>query len=299
MDVQVAAGLGRFTSGHAASGHPEHLLRLGAGGDGEHDLPGQVLTSTSPPRMALKTSMVTWVCRSSPSRSKGGSSATSMTRYRSEGLPSGAGGDRAGMRTFVPVRTPGGMLTSTRRLPTWRVRVVPVKASFRLMVTGCWMAGAAREVRPRRVCPRIAPPKMERKKSEKVPSPNRSSRLTSWLRPPCAGGPAAPVVIAGSAVLLPLGIGLAQLVVAGALLGVAQDLVGLVDLFKAVLGLLVTGVAVRMILHGQFAVGAFDLVSAGATRDAQDLVVIVIFHGTPCCNYILDPGERERSSAGD
>ena len=121
---------------------------------------------------------------------------------------------------------------------------------------------------------------MERKKSEKVPSPNRSSRLTSWTPPPWPADPLAPVEVAGRAALLPLGVGLAQLVVAGALLGVAQDLVGLVDLFKAVLGLLVAGVAVGVIFHGQVAVDLFDLVGTGAARDAEDLVVVVIFHGT-------------------
>ncbi len=98
------------------------------------------------------------------------------------------------------------------------------------------------------------------------------------VAPALAGGPLAPVEVAGCAALLPLAVGLAQLVVAGALGGVAQHLVGFVDLFKVVLGLLVTRVAVGVIFHGQLAVHLFDLVRRGAARDAEDLIVVAIFH---------------------
>jgi hypothetical protein len=43
-------------------------------------------------------------------------------------------------------------------------------------------------------------------------------------------------------------------VVGGPLLGIGEDLVGLRGLFKLVLGLFATGVAVRVILQGRFAI---------------------------------------------
>ncbi len=46
-----------------------------------------------------------------------------------------------------------------------------------------------------------------------------------------------------------------ELVVGRALLRVGQDLVGFLGLLEALLGLLVVGIAVRMVLHGQAPVG--------------------------------------------
>ncbi len=99
---------GLFQLRHAAPGQPEDLFRLGAGRNGQETLPARVLTSTSPPRMALKTSIVTWVCRSFPSRSKAGSSATSRTRYRSAGLPSDSGRTRCRYPDFGALARSGG-----------------------------------------------------------------------------------------------------------------------------------------------------------------------------------------------
>lgn len=48
-----------------------------------------------------------------------------------------------------------------------------------------------------------------------------------------------------------IGAGKAELVIAGLLLRIGQDLVGLVDLFELLLGLLVAGVHVRVIFAGQ------------------------------------------------
>ena len=68
------------------------------------------------------------------------------------------------------------------------------------------------------------------------------------------------------------------MVIAGPLLRVRQHLVGFVHLLKAFFGLLVTGIAVGVVLHGQFAISAFDLARAGVAGDTQDLIIIFIFH---------------------
>ena len=68
--------------------------------------------------------------------------------------------------------------------------------------------------------------------------------------------------------------GKAVLVIAGALLVVGQDLVGLAHLLELFLGVLVAGVPVRVVLHGLFPVGPFNFIGAGGLFDAQHLVVI-------------------------
>src|SRR6185503_8278918 len=62
-------------------------------------------------------------------------------------------------------------------------------------------------------------------------------------------------------------------VVTAALLGVAQDAVGLGRLLEPLLGLLVPRVAVGVVLHGQAAVGGLDLLLGGVAGDAKQLVV--------------------------
>ena len=79
---------------------------------------------------------------------------------------------------------------------------------------------------------------------------------------------------AGALVGLPVG---AQLVVGLALLGVAEDLVGLVDLLEALsaAGALVD---VRMVLARKLPEGLLDVGLAGRPRDAEGRVVVA---GTP------------------
>ena len=67
---------------------------------------------------------------------------------------------------------------------------------------------------------------------------------------------------------------MAVLVIALALRGVAQHLVGLVDLLELGLGLLVAGIQVWVVLLGQLAVGLLDLIVRGGAVYAQHLVVI-------------------------
>jgi hypothetical protein len=61
-----------------------------------------------------------------------------------------------------------------------------------------------------------------------------------------------------------------------AFLRVTQDGIGLTDLFELLLGaLLFGGIAVRVMLEGEFAVGFLDIVYAGAPVDTEYLIVIV------------------------
>ena len=77
-------------------------------------------------------------------------------------------------------------------------------------------------------------------------------------------------------VVLPLDAGVAELVVAPALLVVGQDLVRLGALLERAPRPRpsVAVVAVGVILHRQLAIGALDLVAVGGLGDAEDFVII-------------------------
>src|SRR5664280_729846 len=77
-------------------------------------------------------------------------------------------------------------------------------------------------------------------------------------------------------IVLPVG---AQLVVLRPLRGVGEDLVGLVDLLEAALGVAVPGVPVRVVLPGQLPVRLLDLRGRGGLGDAQGLVIVLVLHG--------------------
>src|SRR5262249_57928366 len=68
--------------------------------------------------------------------------------------------------------------------------------------------------------------------------------------------------------------GVPEAVVALALLGVAEDAVGLGRLLEALLRLLVARVAVRVVLEGQLPVGGLDLLLAGSPGHPDDLLVV-------------------------
>jgi hypothetical protein len=70
----------------------------------------------------------------------------------------------------------------------------------------------------------------------------------------------------------------AAAVVLLALVGVAQDVVGRLDLLEALLGRGVVRVAVRVVLAGQFAVGLLDVVGRRLAVDAQDRIWISLRH---------------------
>src|SRR5262249_16224605 len=69
---------------------------------------------------------------------------------------------------------------------------------------------------------------------------------------------------------------LAQHVVFLALVVVAQDVVGLVDLLEALRRLRVVWFAVRVILLGELAEGLFDLIGCRVFSDAKDPIVVAL-----------------------
>ena len=73
--------------------------------------------------------------------------------------------------------------------------------------------------------------------------------------------------------------GVAEAIVARALLGVGEHGVGLAAFLEALFGLGIIGIAVGMILQRELAVRALDFLIAGRARDAQNLVVVT-FHSS-------------------
>jgi hypothetical protein len=71
----------------------------------------------------------------------------------------------------------------------------------------------------------------------------------------------------------------AEGVVALALVGIAEDAVGLRRLLEALLGLLVPGVAVGVVLERELAVGGLHLLLGGVSGDPEDLVIVALRHG--------------------
>ena len=69
-----------------------------------------------------------------------------------------------------------------------------------------------------------------------------------------------------------------ETVVLGALLRVAQHVVGLGGLLEELLGLLVSGILVGMVLDGHLLVGALDLVLGSVLGNSQHLVVVALCH---------------------
>jgi hypothetical protein len=78
--------------------------------------------------------------------------------------------------------------------------------------------------------------------------------------------------------------GMAELIVGGAFARVGQYFIGLLGLLEILLGLLVVGIAVGVILHGEAPVGLFQFLVAGIAGHAQYFVVIAF------CHSIINPG---------
>jgi hypothetical protein len=74
--------------------------------------------------------------------------------------------------------------------------------------------------------------------------------------------------------------GVAMLVIGGAFLGVRQHLVGLFGLFELVFSHFgaVTLIAVRVVLHRQFAIRLFDLFLRGVFGNTQSFVIVSFGH---------------------
>jgi hypothetical protein len=92
-----------------------------------------------------------------------------------------------------------------------------------------------------------------------------------------AGRPEAEIAGTGAPVAALEG-GVAEAVVGGPPLVVLEDVVGLAQLLEAMLGRLVARVAVRVVLHGELAIGLLDVLRAGAAIDAQEFVKILLSH---------------------
>ena len=90
--------------------------------------------------------------------------------------------------------------------------------------------------------------------------------------------------------------GMAEAVVGGALVGVLEDVVGLVDFLELVLAVLVAGIAVRVTLHRELAIGRLELGVARGALDRQDFVVAALGHHSPPddANLARHPGQPTR-----
>ncbi|MNZ61019.1 hypothetical protein D3C78_791000 [compost metagenome] len=86
---------------------------------------------------------------------------------------------------------------------------------------------------------------------------------------------------AGARAHLRIDTGMTVLIVGRTLARVGQDLVGLVGLLEFLLGLLVAGIAVRVVLHGQPTISLLQLRLAGTALDTQYLVEITLGHNFP------------------
>jgi hypothetical protein len=92
------------------------------------------------------------------------------------------------------------------------------------------------------------------------------------------GKPAGKAEFAGSARAALLKGGMAKAVVSRTLLVVLEDVVGFADVLELLLGVLVAGIAVRVTLHREFAIGLFEIVGTGGPRNAESLVIILLSH---------------------
>jgi hypothetical protein len=73
---------------------------------------------------------------------------------------------------------------------------------------------------------------------------------------------------------------MAVTVIGGALLLVAQHRVGFAALLEALFGAVIVGVAVRVILQRQLAIGALDLNVSRRARDAEYFVIVAFNFGS-------------------
>ena len=67
-----------------------------------------------------------------------------------------------------------------------------------------------------------------------------------------------------------------ELVIGGAFLSVREHFVGFLGFLEVGFGLGVVGVAIRMVFHGQLAVGLFQLIVGRIAVDAERFVVVAL-----------------------
>ena len=95
----------------------------------------------------------------------------------------------------------------------------------------------------------------------------------------------------------PLGMGISVAVVSRAFVGIDEDVVGLGNFLEVLLGLAVPRIAVRVVFHGELAVGALDFLGGGAAGNPENLVGVGALarrHG----GARRDPWRRRRSPGG-
>ena len=83
---------------------------------------------------------------------------------------------------------------------------------------------------------------------------------------------------AESAAAVALQARVAELIVDGALMRIAQDLVGLFAFFETVLGFRIVGIAIRVKFHREAAIGLFDFGFRRVSRQVEELIVILLRH---------------------
>src|SRR4029079_6728134 len=88
--------------------------------------------------------------------------------------------------------------------------------------------------------------------------------------------------------------GVAEPVVASALVRVAQDRVGFGGLLEALLGLVVTGVLVGVVLDRELAIGGLQLAIGRRPRDPENLVIVSLTAHSKRSNVVV----RTRNSTG-
>ena len=72
--------------------------------------------------------------------------------------------------------------------------------------------------------------------------------------------------------------GLAEPVIGRALLGILEDVIGLVDGLEAGFGVLAAALAIGMAFLGHPAIGGLDRRFVGASLDAQQIVIVLLDH---------------------
>ena len=86
---------------------------------------------------------------------------------------------------------------------------------------------------------------------------------------------------AAAALAAGLDTGMPMLIVDCALLGIGEDLVGLLGLLELLLGIFIARVAVRMVTHGKAPVRLANVGLASIARQIQHFVVILLRHQRP------------------
>ena len=76
--------------------------------------------------------------------------------------------------------------------------------------------------------------------------------------------------------------GMAEAIVSGALLRIAQDAIGFAGFLEFFFGGGIVRIAVGMVALGEFAVSALDLLIAGFLADTEYFVIISLRHGIHC-----------------